>query len=343
MTATDATQKRPPAAAAGAPSKPPVAGGGAIAASAVVLSASDRAPQVHLDAARLAATSRKGYRAVRATHGCGGPSGVAAAAPDGEKANSSAGANTDTTEARLKAGTWYWEAEVAHLGATGHARLGWSTRAADANAPVGFDAHGYGYRDVGGEAVRRGWRREYGAAWKEGDVVGCLLHVPVPGGGADSLEAVAAPVGGKGKAPAAAAAAPAAAGEEGEQAADATAADPAADPAAADAADAREGVPGSFVGFCVNGKWQGRAFEGTLRREAYYPTVSLYTMPEQGEGATVRCNFGPEFRFAPPSLAELGLSAGEEGSSRVRPVSELVAVEAALAEDKEGEEAMKVD
>lgn len=33
-------------------------------------------------------------------------------------------------------GTWFFEVTVAHLGATGHARLGWATDAAELQAPV---------------------------------------------------------------------------------------------------------------------------------------------------------------------------------------------------------------
>lgn len=32
----------------------------------------------------------------------------------------------------------------------------------------------------------------------------------------------------------------------------------------------------------------------------YYPGASIFTTPEQGEGATVEFNFGPNFRHEPP-------------------------------------------
>ena len=35
-------------------------------------------------------------------------------------------------------GTWYYEVRMEHLGATGHARLGWGTRKAELQAPVCF-------------------------------------------------------------------------------------------------------------------------------------------------------------------------------------------------------------
>jgi Set1/Ash2 histone methyltransferase complex subunit ASH2 len=50
-------------------------------------------------------------------------------------------------------GTWYFEVAVVHLGASGHVRLGWSTRRAELQAPVGYDQFSYGYRDLEGSKV----------------------------------------------------------------------------------------------------------------------------------------------------------------------------------------------
>ena len=48
-------------------------------------------------------------------------------------------------------------------------------------AQVGYNEHSYAYRDLEGSKVHRGLREPYGQAFAEGDVVGCLLHMP-PGG-----------------------------------------------------------------------------------------------------------------------------------------------------------------
>lgn len=60
-------------------------------------------------------------------------------------------------------------------------RLGWATRDAELHAPVGCDVHGYSYRSASGSKVHAGLREGYGCGFSEGDVVGCLLHIP-PGG-----------------------------------------------------------------------------------------------------------------------------------------------------------------
>jgi len=63
-------------------------------AAGVRLSPRDKAVLMLLSDDGLSASSRKGYRTVRATHG-------------------------------VAAGAWYCEVRLAHLGETGHARLGW--------------------------------------------------------------------------------------------------------------------------------------------------------------------------------------------------------------------------
>lgn len=75
-------------------------------------------------------------------------------------------------------GAWYFEIKVQHLGETGHTRLGWSTRSGDLQAPVGYDTHSYGYRDVDGSKVHSTLREAYGAGYGEGDVVGCYINLP---------------------------------------------------------------------------------------------------------------------------------------------------------------------
>lgn len=74
-------------------------------------------------------------------------------------------------------GAWYFEAVVAHLGDSGHVRIGWSTNKCELNAPVGFDEHGYGYCDVSGQKVHHRKRQSYGEAFAAGDVIGCYIYI----------------------------------------------------------------------------------------------------------------------------------------------------------------------
>ena len=91
-------------------------------------------------------TSSKGYRTCAASHG-------------------------------VRCGAFYYEITIAYLGESGHARVGWKSKKGEANAPVGFDKFGYGYRDVGGEKVHESTLAPYGEPFKEGDVIGCYIFV----------------------------------------------------------------------------------------------------------------------------------------------------------------------
>lgn len=206
----------------------------------VALSRIDKAAQLKISDDRMSVTGWKGYRSVRATHG-------------------------------VHAGTWYCEVRVASLGGTGHCRLGWSTKKAELQAPVGYDKYGYALRDVEGHKVTKAWRDDYAAGgFAEGDVIGLLLHMP-PGGRPierrdreivrwkGTMYYVDEP-------------------------------EPEPEPLA-----------GALVGFAKNGAYLGAAFENILEG-TYYPTASLYTHPSQAEGATVTFNFGPTFAHAPPEV-----------------------------------------
>jgi Set1/Ash2 histone methyltransferase complex subunit ASH2 len=95
---------------------------------------------------RTTFTSSKGYRTCAASHG-------------------------------VRRGAFYYEIVIAHLGESGHARVGWKSKKGEANAPVGYDKFGYGYRDVGGEKVHEATLAPYGEPFKEGDVIGCYIFV----------------------------------------------------------------------------------------------------------------------------------------------------------------------
>ncbi|AQL03116.1 Protein TRAUCO [Zea mays] len=114
----------------------------------VLLSRVFKSERIELSEDRLIAASTKGFRMVRATRG-------------------------------VVAGAWYFEVKVVHLGPTGHTRLGWATNKADLQMPVGFDAYGFGYRDVDGAKVTKAWRDKYAdEGYGEGDVLGFYISLP---------------------------------------------------------------------------------------------------------------------------------------------------------------------
>lgn len=50
----------------------------------------------------------------------------------------------------VDSGQYYYEVEVLASSDNIHYRIGWSTRKADLQAPVGYDIHSYAYRDIDG-------------------------------------------------------------------------------------------------------------------------------------------------------------------------------------------------
>mmetsp|Transcript_2977 Transcript_2977/g.4752 ORF Transcript_2977/g.4752 Transcript_2977/m.4752 type:complete len:335 (-) Transcript_2977:810-1814(-) len=220
-------------------------------------------------------------------------------------------------------GAWYFEVVVAHLGDSGHARVGWSTKWGELNAPVGFDRHGYGYCDVAGEKVHRRIRQPYGEAYAAGDVVGCYIHITSAAaaletegphdarmldegdvrGDADGFaeeggdqKAVGVMENAVGKK------------EEAESPRGAVGADD--DAGVTNAGDAlrdtgddasalgpNTGIaagPGGCIAFAKNGVFQGVAYH-LSRRDAFSPAASLFTLGKAEPLVKVAFNFGPNF------------------------------------------------
>jgi Set1/Ash2 histone methyltransferase complex subunit ASH2 len=230
----------------------------------VRLSIKDKASGLDLSADRAAVTGWKGFRSVRATHG-------------------------------FHEGTHYCELTVEHLGETGHCRLGWSTKQAEINAPVGYDQHGFGYRDLEGSKVHKASRQEYGEPFGQGDVLGLFLHLPE---GGRALESRPGSELGRYK------------GSLYQLMPQQT------DP---------QPLQGSVVAFTRNGVLQGPAFKDVLEG-TYYPTASLFTAHKQKDGAKVSFNFGPDFKYPPPTI---------DGCPAAAPMSDIPAKQAAAAEAEE--------
>ena len=57
-------------------------------------------------------------------------------------------------------------------------------------APVGYDEHSFGYRDLEGSKVHKALREEYGKPYREGDIIGCFIHMPEGGRRLEKSKAV---------------------------------------------------------------------------------------------------------------------------------------------------------
>ncbi|XVF19304.1 hypothetical protein REPUB_Repub11eG0098900 [Reevesia pubescens] len=203
----------------------------------ICLSKVYKAEKVELSEDRMSAGSTKGYRMVRATRG-------------------------------VVEGAWYFEIKVVKLGETGHTRLGWSTEKGDLQAPVGYDANSFGYRDIDGSKVHKALREKYGEeGYKEGDVIGFYINLPEGGSFASKPPHLVLYKGQR----------------------------------YVCAPDAKEEppkvVPGSEISFFKNGVCQGVAFKD-LFGGRYYPAASMYTLPNQ-PNCMVKFNFGPDFECFP--------------------------------------------
>lgn len=206
----------------------------------ICLSKIYKAEKVELSDDRMRAASGKGYRMVRATRG-------------------------------VVEGAWYFEIRVLKLGETGHTRLGWSTEKGDLQAPVGYDANSFGYRDIDGTKVHKALRETYGGeGYVEGDVIGFYINLP------DGAMYAPKP--------------PHLVWYKGQRYVCAT--DTKEDPPKV--------VPGSEISFFKNGVCQGVAFKD-LCGGRYYPAASMYTLPNQPH-CVVKFNFGPDFEFFPEEL-----------------------------------------
>ncbi|CAI5474571.1 unnamed protein product [Closterium sp. Yama58-4] len=92
-------------------------------------------------------------------------------------------------------------------------------------------------------------------------------------------------------------------------------------------------VPGSEIVFFRNGLCLGTAFKD-IPAGRYFPAASLFTLPDQSEGATVRFNFGPNFSHLPKDWGGQPVPGVFSAAPHV-PASEY---EADLGEEGEGKE-----
>lgn len=206
----------------------------------VLLTLHDRAPQLKISDDRLSVTGEKGYSMVRASH-C------------------------------VTSGTWYYEVTVDNMPDNSAARIGWSQKLGNVQAPLGYDKFSYSWRSRKGTRFHQSRGKHYSDGYGKGDVLGFILHLPKANESSrvvdtckdnalikfksffyfeekDEIEAIK-----KALAPS----------------------------------------PGSYMEFYKNGVSQGRAWSNEIFGGSYFPCISLY------KNATVSVNFGPKFKFSP--------------------------------------------
>ena len=228
----------------------------------VKLSENDRAPQLKLEG-DLRVTGEKGYSMVRATSG-------------------------------INRGKFYYEVTVDRMnkenreGSDGvsAARIGWSQRYSNLQAPLGYDKYGYSYRSRFGTKFHQAKGKTYDTSggYGEGDTIGCMIELPF-GNKKNLTEGRHLPTSIK---------ITGAILHSNHKRKDT---DKTSKPKMLEEKDQIPQnlipLPESKISFYKNGRFLGVAFKD-IYEGFYYPTISLY------KNCTVTVNFGPKFRFPPP-------------------------------------------
>uniref|UniRef100_A0AC34QCP0 B30.2/SPRY domain-containing protein n=1 Tax=Panagrolaimus sp. JU765 TaxID=591449 RepID=A0AC34QCP0_9BILA len=196
-------------------------------------------------------------------------------------------------------GKWYFEVEFLEQPEGSHARIGWGQNYAHLQACLGYSKFSYSWRSLKGTKFHNAHGYSYfKEGYGKGDVLGCLIELPEREAYENSTDRNWLPptkkksrlLNFKGTI----------FFEEKEE--------------IEEAERLLVELPGTKITFFKNGISCGTAFEN-IYKGPYYPAVSMY------QSATLKCNFGPDFKYPPPS--------------GVRPVSdraEEMAVELALAD-----------
>jgi len=116
-----------------------------------LLSANDRAPQLHLSDDRMTIKGEKGYSMVRGTHG-------------------------------VRKGDWYYEIELLSLPTINDStvRVGFAQACADVQCPLGYDEFGYSIRSKKGTVFHKSKGKSYmknKEGFVEGDIIGCHIYL----------------------------------------------------------------------------------------------------------------------------------------------------------------------
>uniref|UniRef100_A0A0N4ZPB7 B30.2/SPRY domain-containing protein n=1 Tax=Parastrongyloides trichosuri TaxID=131310 RepID=A0A0N4ZPB7_PARTI len=214
----------------------------------VSLSPSDRAPQLILsnDNLTVANVEFEGYCMAKATHS-------------------------------VSKGKWYYEVLFDSQPQGTHIRIGWSTKDAVVQAPVGYTEFSYSWRSHHGTVFHKAKGRTYGKKdFKEGDVLGCAIYFDD-----DNVEQITSDL-----LPFTAKSCYTVVNHKSNVFfIDFT------DPSSLK--KDRPIAKGSRIEFFHNGESCGTAFQD-IYQDFYFPAVSIF------ENARVTCNFGPNFIHPPP-------------------------------------------
>lgn len=207
-------------------------------------------------------------------------------------------------------GTWYYEVYFTSQPPESHIRIGWSQALAPVQACVGYNHFSYAWRSNKGTVFHQAKGKHYmETSFKEGDVLGLLISLPLcPGDKEYKFSEIS-------KLPPSSSYLPPSHKdlplinfkhnyfyEERDE--------------VQAALKSLKPAPGSYIEFFLNGKSCGVAFRDIFAG-FYFPAVSIY------QGATVRCNFGPNFKFPPPPKA-LPMCARVEQQKIEQTVSDLI-------------------
>jgi len=188
--------------------------------------------------------------------------------PDGVTALNETGYRMVRSSIGVTEGDWFYEIEC--LSHSGNVRLGWSTEKGDVQAPVGYDKYSYSYRDKEGTKFHMSRGLTYGQPYGTSDVIGFFISLPKresPPEQHDQKDNISQQ------------------SLDTQQQQQQISKKPEGDP---------KTHQGSKVVFFKNGQNQGVAFLDIFDG-IYYPAASLYM------GGTVKFNFGPHFKYPPPS------------------------------------------
>ncbi|KAL6736077.1 hypothetical protein Aduo_006467 [Ancylostoma duodenale] len=223
----------------------------------VSISPNDRAHELRVSDDQLTVTGFEGYRVARATHA-------------------------------VSKGTWYFEVNFLKQPEDSHIRIGWSQPLAVVQSCIGYNKLSYSWRSLKGTKFHDAIGKKYQfGGYKEGDVLGCLIHLPhnpvKPGPSNQWLPSSYKDL-------------------------------PLINfkhnyfyeshDEVADVLKSLEPLHGSRIEFFKNGKPCGVAFTD-IYKGFYHPAVSLF------KNATVRCNFGPKLQYLPPGAKPMSARVDE--------------------------------